>query len=128
MPFTVNQFLDVFAAYNAAIWPAQIGAYAFAVVILVALFSRRPSAVRGAMAALAVLWAFIGIGYHLMFFATINPAAPVFVGFFVLQAVLFAVNAVGPGNLRFHLGRDVRTWAGLVATVYALAIYPVVGA
>ena len=128
MPFTVNQFLDVFAAYNAAIWPAQIGAYAFAVVILVALFSLRPSAVRGAMAALAVLWAFIGIGYHLMFFATINPAAPVFAGFFVLQAVLFAVNAVGPGNLRFHLGRDVRTWAGLVATVYALAIYPVVGA
>lgn len=27
MPFTVKQFLDVFVAYNAAIWPAQFGVY-----------------------------------------------------------------------------------------------------
>jgi hypothetical protein len=25
IPFTVDQFLNVFARYNAAVWPAQIG-------------------------------------------------------------------------------------------------------
>lgn len=30
-PFTVEQFLDVFARFNHAIWPGQIGAYALGI-------------------------------------------------------------------------------------------------
>ncbi len=81
--------------------------------------------VRLGFVALAILWAVTGIGYHLMFFATINPITPVFAGFFVLQAVLFLASAARPGDLQLRLGRDFRSIAGLATRVYAPAIYPV---
>ncbi len=93
MPFTVNQSLNVLVACNAAIWPGQIGACTFAFVILAALLSQGSGAVRAAKAGLAMLWAFTGILHHLIYFAVINPAAPVFAGFFVLEAAVVAVSA-----------------------------------
>ena len=126
-PFTIADFLAVFAAYNAAIWPFHLVAYALGLVAVAAIFVPRPGLVRLAFAALAILWAFTGIGYHLMFFATINPIAPVFAAFFVPQGILLLASAMLPGNLRLHLGHDFRSIAGLVTIVYALAIYPVLG-
>ena len=38
LPFTIEQFLGVFAAYNAAIWPAPIFAYVLGLVAGVALW------------------------------------------------------------------------------------------
>jgi Family of unknown function (DUF6064) len=126
-PFTIADFLAVFAAYNAAIWPFHLVAYPLGLVAIVAIFVPRPGLVRLALAALAVLWAFTGIGYHLMFFSRINPIAPVFAAFFVLQAVLLTASAIRPGDLRLHLGQDFRSVAGLVTIIYALAVYPVLG-
>lgn len=40
LPFTVDQFMAVFAAYNTAVWPAQILLYALAVVALLLPFSK----------------------------------------------------------------------------------------
>jgi hypothetical protein len=126
-PFTIADFLAVFAAYNAAIWPFHLVAYGLGLVAVRAIFKPRPGLVRPAFATLAILWAFTGIGYHLMFFATINPIAPVFAAFFVAQSVLFLASAIRPGDLRLQFGQDFRSIAGLVTIVYALAIYPVLG-
>jgi Family of unknown function (DUF6064) len=126
-PFTIDDFLAVFAAYNDAIWPFHLVPYGLGLVTVAAIFVLRPGLVRFAFAALAVLWAFTGIGYHLMFFSRINPIAPVFAAFFVLQGILFLASAIRPGDLRLHLGQDFRSVAGLVTIVYALAIYPVMG-
>ena len=76
-------------------------------------------------AALAILWSVNGIGYRLMFFAPINPIAPVFAAFSVLQAVLLLASATQPGDQRPR--RDFRSIAGLMTIVHALAIYPVLG-
>ena len=127
IPFTVEEFLSVFAAYNAAIWPLHIAAYALGAVALVALFTAEKGIVRLALASLAILWAFTGIGYHLVFFARINPIAQVFAGLFVLQSILFLASAVRPGDLRLHLGRDLRSAAGFLTILYAVVIYPVLG-
>ncbi len=126
-PFTIEEFLQVFHDYNLAIWPAQVFAYALGLLALVAAFSRRAGATRLAFAALAVLWAFVGIGYHLMFFARINPLAPVFAGFFVLQAILFVLAAIWPGDLRLAAAPTLRWVLGMAAIIYAMAIYPVLG-
>lgn len=126
-PFTIAEFLAVFAAYNAAIWPFHLVAYGLGMVAATAIFMPRPGLVRLAFAALAVLWAFTGIGYHLTFFARINPIAPVFAAFFVVQGVLFLASAIRPGDLRLQVGKDFRSIAGLLAIIYALAIYPVLG-
>jgi Family of unknown function (DUF6064) len=126
-PFTIADFLAVFAGYNAAIWPIHVVAYGLGLVAVTAVFMPRPWLVRLAFASLALLWAFTGIGYHLMFFAKINPVAPVFAAFFVLQGVLFLAGAIQPGNLQLELGQDFRSIAGLGSIVYALAMYPVLG-
>ena len=34
LPFTIEQFFAVFAAYNAAIWPAQIAAYGLGLAVV----------------------------------------------------------------------------------------------
>lgn len=126
-PFTVAEFLAVFAAYNAAIWPFQIAAYALGLLAVAAILVPRRGLMRSAFAAMAALWAFTGIGYHLLFFATINPIAPLFAAFFVLQAILLLASAIRPGELHLQFGQDVRSIAGLTTLVYALAIYPVLG-
>lgn len=127
LPFTIEAFLAVFAAYNAAIWPFQIVANALGLVALAALVVRRDGLVRLAFAALAILWAVVGIGYHRMFFARINPIAPVFAAFFVLQSALFLAAALRPGDLHLRLGQDFRSVAGLVTIGYAVVVYPVLG-
>lgn len=40
-PFTTGQFLNVFSAYNLAIWPAQITAYGLGVIAVAALWMKR---------------------------------------------------------------------------------------
>ncbi len=126
-PFTIEAFLDVFAAYNAAIWPLQIVAYGLGAVAVAALFTPSRRVTQLALVSMAILLAFTGIGYHLLSFARINPIAPVFAGAFVLQAVLFVTSALRPGDLRLRLGRDLRSGTGLLAILYAVAIYPLVG-
>ncbi len=126
-PFTVEQFLDVFAAYNAAIWPSQIIAYVLGLVALTAVFLRQPIASRLILSILALMWAGNGIGYHLLFFNTINPAAKLFAAVFVLQAVLFTVSAIAARDLRIDIGRDFRSIAGFAAIAYAMLIYPALG-
>ena len=73
------------------------------------------------------LWAFTGIGYHLAFFARINPLAPVFAGFFVVQAILFLVAAIRPGDLRLSTALALPSVLGLAIIFYAMAVYPVLG-
>lgn len=126
-PFTIEQFLAVFVAYNAAIWPAQIVAYVLGLVAIAAVWSRQSIASRLIPFILALMWALNGIGYHFLYFSTINPAAKLFAAFFVLQAILLAASAVAANGMRFGIGRELHSFAGLAVIVYAMLIYPTLG-
>ena len=109
-PFTTEQFFGVFVAYNAAIWPAQIGAYVLGLVAIAGLWRRRPKLV---LAILALMWLWNAIGYHYLFFSSINPGAKLFAGLFALQGLLLALCPLASANLSFFVARDLRTAAGL---------------
>lgn len=126
-PFTTEQFMGVFIAYNDAIWPAQLAAYAFGLIAVAALSLKRPEASRLIHAILAFIWLWNAIGYHYLFFASINPAATLFAGLFALQAVLFASCAVVQTSVPFVARRDLRTFAGLALIAYAMLLYPILG-
>ncbi len=126
-PFTVEQFLGVFVAYNAAIWPLQIIGYGLGVVAVATLWLHRSHSTKLILIILALMWAVNGIAYHFIFFSTINPAAKIFAVFFVLQAILFAAAAVKAADFHFKAGRDWRSVGGVFAIVYAMLIYPVMG-
>lgn len=125
MPFTQAQFFAVFVAYNNAIWPAQWLAYSLGIVVTIVAWRGRDGATRTVATTLAVLWAWTGVAYHWMHFASINPAGHAFGVAFVLQAALLLVVALRP----FAWGRahGWRQAAGLAAIVYALLVYPLLG-
>jgi hypothetical protein len=127
LPFTVDEFLDVFAAMNTAIWPAQLGAYLLGAAALFLALRGGDRAARAVPALLAGAWAFVGVVYHLVFFAPLNPAAWLFGAAFLLQAVLF-VEAAGRRRLTFGWVAAPRTVLALAVVAYAGVVYPALGA
>jgi hypothetical protein len=125
LPFTVDQFLDVFGRFNAAIWPAQLGAYGLGVLAL-ALALRGGRGARAVPFLLAGAWAFVGVAYHLVFFADVNPAARLFGWLFLLQAALF-LRVAFRRPFSFRWARGPRAVAGLVLVAYAGILYPLLG-
>jgi hypothetical protein len=127
LPFTVEQFLQVFERYNAAIWPLQLVAGVAGLAVVALALARSPSAGRAAAAVLAAMWLVNGIGYHLSFFREINPAAIGFGALFIVQAALLIWQGVFRDRLQPALGRDARTGVALVAIAYAMLGYPLLG-
>lgn len=127
LPFTTEQFLAVFAAYNAAISPLQIVAYAMGALVLAALFWRSAFNMRLILFVLALMWAVNGLFYHYVFFAPINSAAKIFAGLFLLQASLFAATALTGNGVRIQAGWNIRTAAACAILAYSMIIYEALG-
>jgi len=127
LPFTREQFVAVFAEYNAGIWPAQVLAYllGLTMVVLVLRPSRAGSRVIGA--GLAVMWAWTGIAYHWAYFATINKAALGFGALFVIQSAAFLYLGVARDRLRFGPAAGPLAWLGWALVGYAAVLYPLLG-
>jgi hypothetical protein len=128
LPFTRDQFLDVFAAYNATLWPGAVALwFASAVMAALLLASRRRPTDRLVSGLLAFHWAWSAVAYHIVFFTRINTAAWLFGALFLLQAGLFAWLGVVRGRLRFvpqQSGWRTSAWA---LVLYAL-VYPAINA
>lgn len=123
-PFTPEQFLDVMIRYNQAVWPMQVVLYVVAAALI--WLAAQPGHPRWVGLILGVLWVWMGVAYHWIFFTAINPAAWVFGAFFVLQGLLFVhVGAVGDLALRFD--PDAFGWTGAAFLLYALVVYPLLG-
>ncbi|MGD8726359.1 MAG: DUF6064 family protein [Gemmatimonadales bacterium] len=122
LPFSRTEFLDVFAAYNSALWPASATLWLGSLAALVLLVARG-SLARTLSMWLAVLWAWSAIAYHAAYFSRINPAAWLFAGVFLFQAVLFVWVGVVGDRLRFSWRRTRRHLMAAALGVYAL-VYP----
>ena len=127
IPFTVDQFLNVFEQYNVAVWPAQVFLYTIGIVAICLTLSRQKDFSRGVSLILSLFWIWMGIVYHLWFFSTINKAAIGFAAFFVLQGILFFIVGVLKQQLTFRFSSNLYGIVGSVFLVYALIIYPVLG-
>ncbi|HEY0826346.1 MAG TPA: DUF6064 family protein [Ramlibacter sp.] len=127
LPFTREQFLEVFARYNEAVWPVQALAVMLGLAACVAVL--RPGVRRGRVVTgvLAAMWLWTGVLYHWTFFAAINPVARVFAAAFVLQGVLLAWTA-WRGSLQFGRRDGAARWLGWGLILYSLAVYPAIGA
>ena len=127
LPFTKEQFFDLFVAYNAGLWPALLALWIASVLGSVLLLSRRRPPDRWISALLAAHWAWSALAYHVGFFTRINQAAWVFAALSLLQAAVFLRAGVVHGRLSFAPWRNA--WApvawGLIA--YSL-VYPAINA
>ena len=125
LPFTVEQFFAVFAAYNRQLWPFALALWVYAVVGVVILARRRDNASRFVSILLAVQWLWVAVAYHVAFFSTINPAAWLFAAGFLVQSALFGWFGVIRGRLRFFPTGSPRHALAWVLIVYGLA-YPII--
>jgi hypothetical protein len=127
MPFTREQFFDLFAAYNGALWPALVALWvASAAASALLLSSRRPPD-RWISALLAAHWAWSGLAYHVAFFTRINPAAWVFAALFLMQAAFFFWWGVVRGRLSFAPWRNRWAPVAWILVAYSL-VYPAITA
>ena len=126
-PFTRDQFLSVFVAYNEAIGPAQVLAYLLG--LLMVAFIVRPSAQGSRMVAagLAAMWLWTGIAYHGLYFSAISAGAWGFAVLFVVQALLFIEAGVLRGRLVFGSPEGWTAWLGWALVGYAGIGYPLLG-
>lgn len=124
LPFTREQFFEVFIRYNEGLWPAQFALYAVALAALALVLARHRHAGRTASAVLALLWAWMAVAYHWAYFREVNPAATVFSAAFLLAAALFAWHGVVRSKLQFAWALDARSAAGLLLVAYGLVFYP----
>lgn len=124
LPFSTEDFLAVFRVYNLTVWPAQIALYLLAFILVFIAVSGFRWHHWGVSIGLAVLWAWMGAAYHLAFFAEINPAAQVFGGLFLVQAVLWIIWARRSPALSFKPVDGPRFVIGAGLLMYALLVYP----
>jgi hypothetical protein len=123
LPFSEAQFLDVFAAYNAALWPFVVVLWLATAAILVLLLARHPRASRLVAGLLALHWAWAAVAYHLVYFTRINPAAWLFGSLFLLQSGLLLWTGVARPKLTFGVERTWQHALGGVLVAYSL-FYP----
>jgi hypothetical protein len=127
IPFTTEQFLNIFQQYNNAVWPAQLIGYVVVLVSLFAVAKRYGRASRLMMMTLGLLWLWTGIVYHIIFFSRINSAALVFGGIFILNGLIYVVVGFIKGRLSFRFDGH---WIRVVAYVfiaYAMVLYFLLG-
>ena len=127
LPFTREEFFDLLAAYNGALWPAAVALWVASVLACVWLLSSRRSHGRWISAVLAVLWAWSALAYHVTFFTRINPAAWLFAAMFVVQAALLFWLGVIRDQLLFTSRRT--TWSPIAWILVGYALfYPAINA
>ena len=125
-PVTAEAFFAVFRAYNEAVGPAPVLLTLLGFVALGLVLLRLRLSGSLICGILALLWAWTGVVYHLVFFRAINAMAPLFAVAFVVQALMFLWYGVAQRRLQFKWTSDLRGVFAAVLGVYALVAYPAV--
>ena len=127
MPFTAEQFFEVFRQYNETVWPAQMIAAIDAFIAIGAALRGGRRASRLVAIVLAALWLWMGAVYHLQFFRALNPLATLFAAAFIVQAGLLIWLGVVRGRLVFEPRLDAAGLIGGALLLYTLVGYPELG-
>jgi len=127
LPFTTAQFFEAFTNYNQSVYPMQIIFYLLSATVILLSIKKIKNADRIINIILSFLWLWMGIVYHLIYFAPINKAAYLFGGIFILQGLLFFYYGVIHNKLSFKFHFDISGWVGALFITFSLIIYPVLG-
>ncbi|MEL7834278.1 DUF6064 family protein [Fodinibius sp. Rm-B-1B1-1] len=127
LPFTTEQFLNVFQVYNNAIWPSQLIAYLFGIVAVICSFWKSPASDKIINSILGFFWLWIGVVYHILFFSEINNAAFGFGTLFIIQGLLFLEIGLFTDKIQYHFNANTFGITGIILIAYAMVIYPIIG-
>lgn len=127
LPFTPEQFLNVFEQYNHGVWPAQLILYALGLLAIGLGLRPGKTSNRTVGGILSLLWLWSGVVYHWVYFSRLNKLAILFGALFVLQSVFLFLSGVIRRELTFHFKSDLKGVMGALLLAYALVVYPIIG-
>ena len=127
IPFTIEQFQEIFKNYNSSIWPLQIFFHLLAAIaiLLSVKITRQSNKIIAAI--LSFFWIWMGIVYHIINFTSINAAAYLFGAMFILQGILFLYIFFVKQDITFRFRPDIYGITGSIFIFFSLIIYPVPG-
>ena len=126
LPFTAEEFFEVFAKYNNAVYPIQIIFALAAFFILLVIFKRFTKLYSLTWLILALFWAWVGVVYHIKFFSPINPVAKVFGVLFIVESILLTYYGAIKKKIEFDYKPGVNIYIGIFLLTYSLLIYPLI--
>ena len=125
--FSAPTYHRLFELYNREIWPAQIVALAFGIVILACLFCGAAWRGRVVTAILAACWLWVAWAFHFERYATINWAANYFAIGFAIEALLVVRIGIIRAELTCITANGTIHTAGICLLVFALVVQPAIG-
>src|SRR5215203_6621177 len=102
LPFSIEQFLKLFAQYNQAVWPLQVVFYLLAIFAILAPIKESKFSDKLIGAIFSLLWIWMGVVYHIIYFSSINKAAYIFGTAFIFQGLLFLYYAFIKKSISFR--------------------------
>jgi hypothetical protein len=127
LPFSTEQFLAVFEQYNVTVWPVQVALNLLALTVIVLALKRITGSDKIIAGILGFFWIWIGAVYHIVFFASINPAANIFGALNIVQGLVFLYYGVIKQQFSFDVHYDLYGYTGAILMLYGLLIYPLLG-
>jgi len=127
LPFTLEQFLDVFRQYNISVWPMQILLIVLALVATYFSIFKKPYSDKIIVFILTFLWLWMGVAYQLIYFSSINKAAIIFGSLFIMQSLLFFYFGIIKNELIFQFNLNKYGVTGMALVIVALVVYPLLG-
>ena len=127
IPFTVEQFFDVFGTYNTAIWPVPVLAYLLGIIAIAAAFRGTKLSARIVSGILAFFWMWMGVFYHMVHFSAINSAAWIFGVLYIVQGLLILFIGTIQAKLAFRFSLRPLPIIGACFIFYSTVVYPLLG-
>jgi hypothetical protein len=127
VPFNQEQFLQVFRAYNLAVWPFQIFLIVIALLAIFLTLRKVKYSDRIIVSILSFLWFWMAVAYHFAFFLNINPLAIIFAAVFLFQGFLLFFFGIAREELHFKYVNNLNGLAAIILFLYALIFYPLLG-
>jgi Family of unknown function (DUF6064) len=127
IPFTTEQFIQIFEKYNQTVFPMQFVLILVAIAAIALAANPKPYASKIISGLLGFLWLWVGITYHLIFFTEISPLAYLFGALFIFQGLLFLYKGMARNRLNFCASRGFYGILGAMFIAYSLVIYPLIG-
>ena len=126
LSFSIEEFLLVLENYNLEIWPFQIFAYIF--IVLVIFFSIKPTnySPKIVLAILSFFWLFTGIVFCFLYWAPSHIFGYIFGIFCVLQGIMFLYSII-KSNITIGSQDITYTVIGILFVLYAIIGYQIFG-
>ncbi len=125
IPFTTEQFFEIIEKYNLSVFPAQLIVILLGILSVILLHSKKESKNKLIGSFLGILWIWIGIAYHFIFFTEINNAAYIFGGLFVLQGIFFLIETFSRKKLEFEFSGKLMDYVAYFFLIFGIVIYPI---